>query len=66
MKNQVQYKNDWQRENCDRIALLVPKGKKEVIKKYAKAKGKSMNSYVMSAVDEKMARDDKEGSQSHD
>lgn len=41
------YKNRYNMENYDRIALIVPKGLKQVIKAHANAKGEtSINAYI--------------------
>ena len=61
--NQSKYKQAFDKENYDRSSLLMPKGKKEIIKEYAKAAGISLNSYINKAVDEKIERDIKEKSE---
>ena len=38
----------------DRIDLIVPKGKRQVIKDYAKSKGMSTNSFINEAIDKAM------------
>jgi predicted HicB family RNase H-like nuclease len=48
--NPTTYKNDFARNNYDRIALTVPKGKKDEIKKRAKSQGKSVNEYINSLI----------------
>lgn len=57
-------KNKWQKENMDRVNLTMPKGKKEVIQVYAETHGQSVNSFINSAIDEKMERDT-QGGQKH-
>ncbi len=47
----VKYKNDFNKQNYDRIAIMVPKGKKEEIKAAAKARGKSMNEFIVAALE---------------
>ena len=47
----VKYKNDFNKQNYDRIAIMVPKGKKEEIKAAAKARGKSMNEFIVTALE---------------
>ncbi|MDP4117903.1 MAG: hypothetical protein Q8873_01785 [Bacillota bacterium] len=42
------------KNNYDRLEITVPKGKKEKIKQYAADKGKSLNSFVNEAIDDKM------------
>ena len=50
-------KNKWQSANCDRINLVVPKGKKATIKEFAESKEKSLNGFINEAIDEKIERD---------
>lgn len=54
MAGKTEYKNKWQAENCERISLVVPKGKKDKIKAYAESKGESINGFVNRAIDEAM------------
>lgn len=54
MAGKTEYKNKWQAENCERISLIVPKGKKEAIKAYAAEHGESLNGFVNRAIDETM------------
>lgn len=51
----TKYKNDFQKEKYDRIIVNVPKGQKEVIDKQIKTHGyKSLNSFVVEAINEKL------------
>lgn len=51
----TKYKNDFQKEKYDRIIVNVPKGQKKLIDEYAKSQGyKSINSFVVDAINEKM------------
>ena len=59
MAGKTEYKNKWQAENCERISLVVPKGKKEKIKAYAESKGESINGFVNRAIDEAMENEGK-------
>ena len=43
MAGKAEYKNKWQKENCDRINLTVPKGKKETIQAHAEAQDESVH-----------------------
>lgn len=54
--DEVKYKNDFARENYDRISLMVPKGRKEVIKQIAKANGQSVNEFINLAIEERMQK----------
>ena len=59
MAGKTDYKNKWQQENKERINLVVEKGKKEVIKTHAEARGESVNAFINRAIDETMSRDKK-------
>jgi len=48
--NQIKYQNDFNRKNYDRIGLMLPKGKKEDLKRAAKEAGMSMNEYVIQKI----------------
>lgn len=45
------------RERYDQIAVLWPKGERDIVKAAAKAAGVSLSVYVMSAVRERMERE---------
>lgn len=47
----------YEAEKIDRISLRVPKGKKEVIQKFAEDHGESVNSFINRAIDEAMAEE---------
>ena len=53
-KASTRAKNKWQAEKCDRISLVVPKGKKDKIKAFAESKNESLNGFIIRAVDEAM------------
>lgn len=55
--NKVLYKNEFISKNYDRVNLTMPKGKKDIIKKHAQAKGESVNSFINRAIDETIERD---------
>ena len=55
--NATKYKNDFQKEKYDRIIVNVPKGQKVIIDEIAKGKGyKSLNAFVVDAINEKMEK----------
>lgn len=56
-KTSAAVKNKWNKENYDRIEIVVPKGKKDQIKTAADACGESVNSYINKAVEERMERE---------
>ena len=55
--NKTEYKNQFIAENYDRVNLIVPKGKKELVKNHAEAQGESTNAFINRAIDETIARD---------
>ncbi len=57
MAGKTDYKNTWNKENLDRVSLYVPKGKKELIKAHAAARGESLNGFITRSIDETMQRD---------
>ena len=50
------------KERYDRIQVVVPKGKKEIIQAHAAAQGESVNSFINKAIDEKLERGQEEKS----
>ena len=49
-------KNKYNAANYDSLRIVVPKGKKEIIRKYATNKGKSVNGFVNEAIDKAMGQ----------
>ena len=47
-------KNKYNSANYDNLRIVVPKGKKDIIKEYAQKKGKSINGFVNDAIDKAM------------
>lgn len=52
--NPTDYKNQFQRENYDRIALQVKKGQRDVIKAHAASKGMKANEYIKKLISDDM------------
>ena len=48
--DKIAYNNAFNSKSYDRITILVPKGKKEVIKEYADNTGESVNGYIKKAI----------------
>lgn len=46
----------YMKNNYDRLEIKVPKGRKEAIQAAAQAQNESLNSFVTTAIDERMAR----------
>ena len=57
MAGKAEYKNQWQKENCDRVNLTLPKGRKAELQAYAAAAGESLNGFIGRAINEAMERD---------
>lgn len=47
----VSYKNNYNKQNYDRINLVIPKGKKDCIKQQALSKRMSVNEYLNYLID---------------
>lgn len=45
------------KNNYDRVVLTLPKGKRDEIKQYAEMSEKSMNAYIVQAIEEKISQD---------
>ena len=56
MAGKTEYKNKWLSENCDRVNLVLPKGRKDEIQATAKGIGESVNAFIGTAIDERMER----------
>lgn len=56
-KTNAQIKNDYARKAYDDVRLQVKKGKKEIIKAHAEARGESVNGFLNRAAMETMERD---------
>ena len=57
-QTRTQYKNDYAKNNYDRIALSANKGKKEELKAHCSKYGyKSVNDFIIQAINEKIERD---------
>ncbi|GKH49072.1 hypothetical protein CE91St46_01830 [Eubacteriales bacterium] len=60
MAGKTEYKNQWQKNNVDRVNLIMPKGRKEVVQAHAEALGESTNGFINRAIAETMERDKRE------
>lgn len=49
--------NEWQKQRLDRIAFVVPKGERDIIRNHAKSRGyKSVNAYLYNLVKKDMMK----------
>lgn len=46
--------NEYNREKYDRVSLMLPNGYKEEVKSIAKKEGKSLNAFILEAIQEKI------------
>lgn len=53
-------KNKYNAANYDNLRVVVPKGKKDIIKAFAESKGESVNGFINRLINEAMERDNKE------
>ena len=56
-KARTKTKNKYNAKTYDSLRIVVPKGRKEIIRSCAEAAGESLNGYVTKAVDDRMDRD---------
>ena len=56
-KAQQKAVNKYMKSNYNRVNLVMPKGKKDIIQAHAAQQGESVNAYINRAIDEAMQRD---------
>lgn len=49
--------NKYVKANYDRVNVTMPKGKRELLKAHAEARGESVNGFINRAIDEALERD---------
>lgn len=47
----------WNKENLDRIQIVVRKGQKKIIRELANSHNESLNSYIVKAIKERAKKD---------
>ena len=50
------YKNDFIRQKYDEIKVVVPKGKRDLIRAYASERGESVNAFINRLIDAEMKK----------
>jgi hypothetical protein len=50
--NKISYDKEYSRQNYDKIAFYVPKGKRQIVKDYAETRGESVNQIMIAAVED--------------
>ena len=56
-KAQQKAVNKYRKNNYDLAQITMPKGKKDIVKAHAEARGESVNGFINRAIDETMERD---------
>lgn len=52
-KREIAYNNEYNRENYDRITIMMPKGTREKLKEIARERGESVNALVAALLKER-------------
>lgn len=52
----IKYNNQFNKDNYDRISLMIPKGKKELIQLCVKVDGESVNGFINRLIDAEIDR----------
>lgn len=61
-EKKMDYRNRWQKENQERLIVMVGKGQKDKIKNRARETGAgSLNSYILGLIEADMGKPTKEG-----
>ena len=63
---QTKANNKYKSKTYDRIELNVPKGRKKVMQTYAESANQSLNAFVITAVDERIERMEKDLETQHE
>ena len=50
----IKYNNEYNKQNYDRISLMLPKGKKALIQQAAKVQGISTNQFINAQIDKQL------------
>lgn len=56
--NPTAYKNEFREQKYDRMELALPKGKKDIIKAAAKARGESVTAFINRAIEAELAKNE--------
>lgn len=55
--NQYQYINDYNKKNYDRVTIIMPSGKKSVIKAVADKRHQSLSEFVNELIDRELNKE---------
>lgn len=62
----IKYNNQFNKDNYDRISLMIAKGKKEQIQALARAHGESVNGFINRLIDAEIERMERDGTGKQD
>lgn len=54
LERQYKKQNDFNKQNYDRVSIMLPAGYREEVREIAKKQGKSLNGFVIEAIQEKI------------
>ena len=54
LEKRYEKQNDFNKANYDRVSVMFPKGYRDEVRERAKEQGKSLNSFIIEAVQDKM------------
>lgn len=54
LEEQYKRQNEYNKKNYERVSLMFPAGKRDKVRAAASAEGKSLNAYILEAIEEKM------------
>ena len=52
----IKYNNQYNKDNYDRISLMLPKGSKKILSELTKERGEKMNTLIRRAIDRELDR----------
>lgn len=50
--DKVAYDNEYRREHYDRTTVMLPKGRRAILKQYAAERGESLNTVIIAALEQ--------------
>jgi len=56
-KAKIKANNKYTEKTYDRLSIYIPKGQKEVIKSHADKHNKSLNGYIVDAIEKQIKKD---------
>lgn len=57
LSQRIRIVNEYNKQNYDRVTIMLPIGERDKLKAYVKARGESMNSYILRLIQEDQKRE---------